>query len=300
MEELVRRPNGVAYRATACDDAPMSADHVGRRTSRHRHTAFRVIAWIMAVSAVAFGIFTAGTGIVVEDMEIHAFHNVVVASLLLVISAPAALAAARHLDHPLPGLSQLAAIGVAGLATMALSLTLDPFTLPFIVLGGVLWVSWLRRPERDPFPRERPSAMLLVLVLAAAVPLTMWALDNAELQRIDDVSQHAELFHWVETSFYAVAVLLLGLLAAMRPTAFRTSAWSAGVGLAIVGGASLALQDYPSALGSPWAAIALAGGVAFVVAAEWEGGRMAPMRTSVAGDLPAAHDGSSSGRLSAP
>ncbi|MGH2540029.1 MAG: hypothetical protein ACRDGK_05875, partial [Actinomycetota bacterium] len=102
-----------------------------------RYTGFRVIAWIMAVSAIAFGIVTAGTGIVVEDMKIHAFHNVVVASLLLAISAPAALHAARHADHPLPGLAQLAAIGVAGVATMALGLTLDPFTLPFIVLGGV-------------------------------------------------------------------------------------------------------------------------------------------------------------------
>ena len=240
---------------------------------RPRYIAFRVIAWIMAVSAIAFGIVTAGTGIVVEDMKIHTFHNVLVASLLLVISAPAALVAARHAAHPVPALIQLAAIGVAGLATMALSLTLDPFTLPFIVLGGVLWVLWLRRPERDPFPRERASVVLLVLVLAAAAPLTMWALDNAELQRIDDLSEHAELFHWVETSLFAVVVLLLGLLAAIRPVAFRMSAWSAGVGLAVVGGASLALRGYPSALRAPWSAIALAGGIVFVVVAEWQAAR---------------------------
>jgi hypothetical protein len=232
-----------------------------------------VIAWIMAVSAIAFGVVTVGTGIFVEEMEVHAFHNVVVATLLLVISAPAALQAARHPDHPLPGLMQIAAIAVAGVATMALAVTLDPYTLPFIVLGGVLWVLWLRRPERDAFPAERPGIVLLALVAAAAVPLAIWTSDNARLQRIDDVSEHAELFHWVETSFFAATVLLLGLTAALRPRAFRMSAWSTGIALAIVGAASLALSDHASSLPSPWGAIAVVGGIAFVAAAEWDARR---------------------------
>jgi hypothetical protein len=232
-----------------------------------------VIAWIMAVSAIAFGIVTVGTGILVEEMEVHAIHNVVVATLLLVISAPAALQAARYPDHPLPGLMQIAAIGVAGVATMALAVTLDPYTLPFIVLGGGLWVLWLRRPEREAFPAERPSIVLLALVAAAAVPLAIWTSDNARLQRIDDVSEHAELFHWVETSFFAATVLLLGLTAALRPRAFRMSVWSTGIALAIVGAASLTLSDHASSLQSPWGAIALVGGIAFVAAAEWEARR---------------------------
>lgn len=240
-----------------------------------RHTAFRVIAWIVAVSAIAFGIVTAGTAIFVQDMEIHAFHNTVVASLLLVITAPAGLQAARHADHPLPGLSQIAVIGVAGVATMVLALTIDPYTMPYVVLGVVLWVMWFRRPERDAFPMERPSVVLLLLVAVAAVPVAIWVWDNARLQRIDDVSEHAELFHWLETSFTALTVLLLGLLAALRPRSFRMSAWSAGITLAIVGGASLVLSDHASALRSPWSAIALAGGIVFVLVDEWEARRRA-------------------------
>jgi hypothetical protein len=242
--------------------------------ARPRYTAFRVIAWIMTVAAIAFGILYAGT-LFVQDMQIHRFHLIVVSTLLLAISAPAALQAARHADHPLPGLMQLAVIAVAGLATMALGLQLDPFTLPFIVLGAVLWAMWLGRPARDPLPRERPSIVLLVLVAAAAVPLVTWSLDNARLQRIDSVSEHAEMLHWVETSFFALAVLLLGLLAALRPSAFRMSARSAGISLVIVGAASLALSDYASALQAPWGAIALVGGAVFVFAAEWEAGRRA-------------------------
>ena len=78
------------------------------------------------------------------------------------------------------------------------------------------------------------------------------------------------MLHWVETSFFALVVLLLGLLAALSPRAFRMSARSAGLALAIVGAASLALTGYASALLSPWGAIALVGGIVFVLADEWE------------------------------
>ena len=60
----------------------------------------------MAVSGVAFGLFTAVFGIVSEAQEIHAFHNVVVAALLLVLSAPPAIAAARAPDRAAGPLSQ--------------------------------------------------------------------------------------------------------------------------------------------------------------------------------------------------
>jgi hypothetical protein len=169
----------------------------------------------------------------------------------------------------------LSVVGLAGLVTMAAALTVDPFTLPFIVFVCVLWVL---RPNRDEpvIPAGKPSPILLVLVAAATVPLVSYALGQAELQRIDDVSEHAELFHWVETSFYAVAVLLLGLLAALRPVAFPLSAWCAGVALAVLGGASLLLPDRPSALETPWAWAALVGAIAFLAAANWETRRVGP------------------------
>lgn len=241
--------------------------------STGRRRAFRVIAMLMAVSGVAFGLFTAIFGIIEESQRIHAFHNAVVASLLLVLSAPAALVAARAPERSGRPLVHLAAVGIAGLITMALSLTLDPFTLPFIVLVGVLWAL---RPNREhQIPAGRPSPILLVLVLAAAVPLVVYALGQADLQRIDSSSEHADFYHWVETSFYSVAVLLLGLLTALRPAAHRLSAWSAGVALAVLGGASLALKNHASALDTPWAWAALVGSLVFLVVAEWESRRAA-------------------------
>jgi hypothetical protein len=187
------------------------------------------------------------------------------------MSAPPAVTAARRPDQAWTALLHLIAVGIAGLVTMVLSLRLDIFTLPFVVLVGVLLL--LRVPRGPAVGAGPPSAALAVLTVASLVPLVVYALAQAELQRIDTRSEHAEFNHWVETSFYAVAILLLGALAAFRPAQFRFTAWSAGVSLAVLGGISLAYQGNPSALGTPWAWAALVGGVSFLGAAEWEAAR---------------------------
>ena len=237
--------------------------------STRRRTLIRVIAAFMAVSAVAFGLFTVIFGILGPEQEIHAVHNAVVASLLLVLSAPAAIQVVRAPGRPLRPMVMLGAVAIAGLGTMVAALTLDPFTLPFVVLIGVLWAIV---PSRDgAFPLVgRPSPIMLGLLAVAAVPLVTYALGQAELQRTDQDSAHAAFFHWVETSFYAVAVLLLGLLGALWPSEFRLATWCAGLALAILGAASLVLGAHASAIGAPWSWAALVGGVAFVAAGEWE------------------------------
>ena len=249
---------------------------VANPASRRRLTSVRIIAWIMAGSAIAFGLLTVVFGIVSPAQEVHAFHNAVVASLLLVVSAPPAVAVARSPERSTRPLVILAALAVAGLVSMALSFTLDPFTMPFVVLTGVLWAL---RPSREPLlPAGRPSPILLVLVLVATAPRLGYALSQAEVQRIDTVTSHDAFFHWVEMSFYAVAVLMLGILAAVRPVAHRLAAWSGGVALAVLGAASLALGNYASALDIQWAWGTLVGSVVFVGVAEWEARRANPER----------------------
>jgi hypothetical protein len=65
-----------------------------------------------------------------------------------------------------------------------------------------------------------------MLVLLAAVPLLSYAVSQAELQRIDATSSHDAFFHWIEVSFYSLAVLMLETSAALRPAAHRLAAWS--------------------------------------------------------------------------
>lgn len=240
-----------------------------------RTRATRIIAGSMAASAVLFGVATAVLAFALESQRIHAFHNAVVAALLLVLSAPAAVDVARRPQRSGPGLMMLTVLSVAALLTMAASLTADPFTLPFVLLTAVLWT--IRPARRGRTRRTYPSPVLLGMVLAAAVPLTVYASGQAELQRTVVGDDHSQFFHWTEASFYAAGVVLVGLLAAIAPARYRLAAWCAGLALSIFGAASLLLGGYASAVSAPWAAAALVGGASFTAAARWEARRRLPL-----------------------
>jgi len=232
-------------------------------TRRRRKAAItRWIAGIMAVSAAVFGLFTSVFGIVAESQQIHAFHNVVVASLLLVFSAPPAFVIARDPVRSGAGLITLTVLSGAALLTMAAALTIDPFTLPFVVLTGVLWI--VRPAKGQPKEDERPSFGQLALVAVGAIPLIGYAMGQAELQRILTGDEHSQFFHWVETAFYVTAILLLASASALRPRTQRLAGLSAGAGLIIFGLAALILGGYASAVSAPWAWLAIVGGSAFI------------------------------------
>jgi hypothetical protein len=241
-----------------------------------RLRALRILAAGMAVGGIGFGLFTVVFGLVSPDQAPHAFHNPIVASLLIVLSAPPLIAIARAPERPIRPLVVLAAIGVAALATMAMALTIDPFTLPFVVLVAVLWA--VATDRADAFPAGAPSVAMLALSALAAAALGPYAVAQAELQRTDQVSEHAAFFHWVEMAFYATAIPLLGLLAGLRPAAYRMAAWCAAVALAILGIASLVYGEYASALPVPMAWVVAVGSVVFIVVAEWEDRRQGPAR----------------------
>ena len=236
-----------------------------------RLTAMRIIVWLLAATGVTFGLFTIVFGIVGPDQEIHAVHNAVVASLLLVLTAPPMIAVARAPAGAIRPLVILGVLAIAGLAAMALALTPDPFILPVLILIGVLW--WLAPSREGAIPPGRPSLLMVVLVLAGAVLLVPYALGSAELQRTDHVSDNAAFYHWVETAFTAFGIVLVGLLAALRPGAFRMATWLAGLALAVLGAASVLFAQHASALASPWSWAALAGGLVFIGVGEWEARR---------------------------
>lgn len=234
----------------------------------NRPRAMRVIAWLLVATGVAFGLFTIVFGIVGPDQEIHAVHNAVVASLLLVLTAPPMVAVARAPDGAIRPLVILGVLAIAGLAAMALALTPDPFILPVLILIGVLW--WLAPSREGAIPTGRPSPLMVALVLAGAVLLVPYALENAGLQRTDHSSDHAAFYHWVETAFAAAGIVFVGLVAALRPAGFRMATWLAGLALAVLGAASVLFPGHASALTPPWSWAALIGGLVFVVVGEVE------------------------------
>jgi hypothetical protein len=234
----------------------------------NRLTAMRVIAWLMILSGVGFSLFTIVFGIVGPDQEVHAVHNAIVVSLVLVLTVPPLVGVARSPEASAPGLLILATLTIVGVVAMAISLTPDPFTLPVLVMIGVLWV--LAPSREGAVPDGRPSFPMLALGIGALVLLVPYILGHAALQRTDQTSEHAVFFHWVETAFYSLAIPVLGLLAAWRPSGFRLATWCAGTAFVVLGGASVVFSDLPSALPSPWSWVALVGGLAFIGLGEWE------------------------------
>jgi hypothetical protein len=181
------------------------------------------------------------------------------------------VAVARAPGRAIRPLVILAALTIAGLSAMAVALTPDPFILPVLVFIGVLW--WLVPTRDGAIPPGRMSPIMGALVIAGAVLLLPFAVEQAGLQRTDRTSDHAAFYHWVEMAFTSVGIVLVGLVAALRPYAFRMATLSAGLALAVLGAASVLFAQHASALGAPWSWAALVGGLAFIGVGEWEASR---------------------------
>jgi hypothetical protein len=181
-----------------------------------------------------------------------------------------------------PAAMQQYFLGVAAYAVgIALALDFTPLMVGFFGLFAVMGVVlvWLH-PARSQVlgPRTRPSVALAILVLAAAVPLVLYAVDMAALQRAGPPTDpHVEEHHWTTMAALAVGIILVGVLASLRTPGWRIPAWSAGGAAAVLGLASIVFSGYPGALATPWSYVALGGGLAFIAVAEWLARRGRPV-----------------------
>src|SRR5437867_78423 len=74
-----------------------------------------------------------------------------------------------------------------------------------------------------------------------------------------------------------IPALLIGLLASLKPHGWRIPAWCAGMAVVVYGLASVVFPDHPGAEERGWGSLAIAGGVLFIAAAEWEAKRASPL-----------------------
>jgi hypothetical protein len=253
------------------------------RVSPGRRRAFFIctIVFGVAIGVGLFGLVSLVTGwFEGGDRLIHRVHDLGYGGLGgLILSVPL-LIQARSPERR-PAATQQFFLGVAAYAVgITLALDFTPIMLGFFGLFlamGVVLV-WLH-PARPAVLRFRthPSIPLVVLVLLAAIPLVLYAVDMAALQRAGPVSDpHVEEHHWTTMAALAVGIILVGILASLRPLGWRIAAWSAGGSAAVLGLASIVFFGYPGALATPWCYVALGGGVAFIAVAEIEARRAAP------------------------
>jgi hypothetical protein len=182
-------------------------------------------------------------------------------------------ASVRHARLRPAALQQALAVVGALLATMVLTLAPDPVTLvlAFLIGGGALLSPARSLVTRRTAPASRPLAGLAVV---AAVPLVPYALSAAAAQR-QGSSLNAELAGYTGATVWALALLAVISVAAVRSPGWRLPAVSAAAAAAVMGVAGLlwpAIPSSPGTLGG-LGALAWAGAVLAVVVRSGTGGR---------------------------
>lgn len=228
--------------------------------SRGRKVAYRVLLGLPALAVTLAGgqLLISGWFSTVDGGS-HRYHEIswgVVEAVVIVVG----LVASLWRPARLPAAYQQVLVGIGALGvTMALIREVDPATIvvaSLIVGGGFL------HPARDALrrlgPWDGPSLMVGAVV---AAPLVWYALGESALHRSAPAGDpHMELAHYAGTTAVALALAGVAVLSASRRPGHLVVTFSAAVGLAVLGVASLVWPDLDSSLG-------VTGGIAALVAA---------------------------------
>ena len=133
-------------------------------------------------------------------------------------------------------------------------------------------------PLRDRLrPTGPASRRLLGMLAVAAIPMVLYGAGQLAIHAASGPhDDHFTRGHWIVMAVYAFTVLPIALVAAIKVSGWRVPAWVAGTMVAGLGVASLGISAV-SQLATPWALAAIVWGVGFVVIAEREARRSAPV-----------------------
>ena len=151
-----------------------------------------------------------------------------------------------------------------------------------VAVGGLLAL----HPARGEFLSKGSSISpaLLAITILGAIPLISYALEmGAQARDLEGPPHHVQRLSTMAAM--AIAIVLVGMLAAMKTRGWRIPAWSAGAAAITFGLATLAFTDNPGAPGSGWGMLAVGGGVLFIAAAEREARRTKPTQKAVGANL---------------
>jgi hypothetical protein len=231
-----------------------------------RSLAFDLLAGVLGVVSAAFGLLSIVSALRVER-TVHRLHDLGPGIVLAVVMAPAAFALLGARKRSIAGLQQAAAVVIAWTIAGALSRTFDPLFGMFLVLTVLLAVLHPARGRLLALPR-RPSLVMGLIAVAAAVPLILYAANQAGLQRWTVQSNpHAAEAHYAGMAEMALAFVLVAFVGASRTDGWRLPAWCAGLAAAAFGAASVGTPYVEGSFGTSGGVIAILGGIAFIAAA---------------------------------
>jgi len=171
----------------------------------------------------------------------------------------------------------LLALGVAGL----IGNRVEPLVGSLLFLLAAAILAALHPARREFFKLGQGlSAPLAAMSILAAAPAVGYAASMLVLARHAGPSCFLGRCPYgdrlAEMAALALAIVLVGMLAALKTQGWRVVARSAGASAVILGLASIVLPDAPGALGQAWGALTATWGVLFVVAAQWEARQRTP------------------------
>lgn len=181
----------------------------------------------------------------------------------------------RNPEHKLAGVQQ----AVLGLLALVVAGLLGNRIEPFV--GGVIFllaaaILVALHPARHDFFQRGPSLSvpLALLALLALVPAIVYAVSMLYLARHAGPScffgRCPSGDRLAEMAALALAIVLVGGLAALQTPGWRGAAQSAGSSAALLGVASISLPHAPGEVGPVWGALTATWGILVIVAAEWQ------------------------------
>jgi hypothetical protein len=212
------------------------------------------IGWFQGVEGVAGPVTELGYGALVGI--------ILTMGLLVQLNAP---------ERKIAGIQQAALVIPALLIGSAIA-TDSQNVVPAMILIPAVGILLALHPAREEFLRRGAaySRKLLAITILGAIPLIAYALDmGAQAQDLIGPPHHVQRLSTMAAM--AIAIVLVGLLAAFKTRGWRIPAWGAGTAAIVFGLASMAFPDDPGAVGRGWGSLAIAGGVLFIAAAESEG-----------------------------
>jgi hypothetical protein len=251
----------------------------GSSISRARRIALAVLGVILILMVVAPPDFEAFMAITGWSSELHGgahkLHIIMrgFGALLLGVGAGLVLILKPSWAWGVAQVWIAAAIAYPAAAALGMTDWPPAFIMPpiaAIVVGAIYWAT--RKPagrERSEPAKPRVSMPALAMTGLMAIPLLVYALNEAALQRSSE-ALHGDLWHWAGSSKMALFIILLGLFAALGRPGWRVPAWGGGLLLVSFGAVSAALPNQASSAGVAWGALAILAGLAFIALVEYE------------------------------
>jgi hypothetical protein len=243
--------------------------------SRARRVAF--VTWASVLSAALGIAFFGATSLVLgwfggDDPAIPV-TELGYGALVGIIITTGILVQVRAPERKVAGVQQ-AILGILALLVSA-PLASDPQNLtPGLVTLAAMAVLIALHPARGELVRSGSgfTVPLASIALLGAIPLVGYALAMAaQAQELVGPPHHVQRLSWMAA--LAIAIILVGLLAAFRTSGWLIPARSAGAATVVFGLASIAFPTHMGSAGRGWGAMAVGGGALFIGAAQWEAQR---------------------------